>query len=132
MFTKWSMGRTSQKWVVNEMFYQILGELLFVNHTTIYIHLTFQEFLVIVYHKIKIFITHLHLNNIDEPYHLFFLISSQITYLYITHQNINYVNVFLPFIHDFKHLCYIFKNTYKLFDWMVFNMVGCIDISICK
>lgn len=31
MFTKWSMERTSQKWAVNEMFYQILGELLFVN-----------------------------------------------------------------------------------------------------
>lgn len=100
--------------------------------TTIYIDLTLQEFLVIVNHKIKIFVPHLCLNNIDEPYHLFFKIFSQITYLYITHQNIKHVNAFLPFIHDFKHLCYIFKNTYKLFDPMTFNIVGCINISMCK
>lgn len=40
--------------------------------TTIYIHLTFQEFLVIVNHKIKIFFAHICLNNIDEAYRLFF------------------------------------------------------------
>jgi len=62
--------------------------------TIIYIHLTLQEFLVIVNQKIKIFVPHLRLNNIDEPYNFFFLIFSQITHLYITHQNINHVNVF--------------------------------------
>jgi hypothetical protein len=101
--------------------------------TIIYIHLTLQEFLVIVNQKIKIFVPHLRLNNIDEPYNLFFLIFSQITYLYITHQNIKHVNVFFYHLFMISNIFVIFsKIFYKLFDPMMFNMVGCINISMHK